>query len=65
MLMREMRMKPFRIKIDTNVLHANAWGCWAYIQLGSTGIFLGSHMPWGVRFVWNRRWPRIRAWRFS
>lgn len=58
-------MKPLRLHVKTNVLHAQAWGCWAYIQLGSVGVFLGSHMRRGVRFVWNRPLPRIRMARFT
>lgn len=44
--------RPFVIKTDC-VHHAQAFGCWGYVQLPSGfAIFLGSKMPFGFRVVW-------------
>lgn len=59
------RPRPFAFKADGNVLYAQAFGCWLYVQVGSLGLFFGSHCRRGLRFVWNRPVPKIRLCRFA
>ena len=57
-----MNPRPLRFQYDNNVLHAQAYGCWLYIQVYSYALFFGSHCPRGVRFVWKtwKHWfPRL------
>jgi hypothetical protein len=56
---------PFRLKLDTNILHAQAFGCWLYVQIGSWGLFCGSHCKRGLRIVWRTWRPRVRWERFQ
>lgn len=53
--------KFFGFKFDDNVLNAQAFGTWLYIQVGSYGLFFGSCMPFGLRAVWTRWLPGIRG----
>lgn len=59
------RPRPFAFKADGNVLHAQAFGCWLYVQIGSTGLFFGTHCRRGLRLVWTRRLPSLAFRRFA
>jgi len=58
-------MKPFEITIESGVEHAQAFGCWLYLQLGSIALKAGRKMPCGLRFVWRRALPRVAFVRFT
>jgi hypothetical protein len=53
------KARPFAFTFKDNVLHAQAFGCWGYIQIGEYGLFLGQCCPWGFRFVWDGWTPRV------
>lgn len=53
-------MNVFALKVDSNILHAQAFGTWLYLQFGEYGLFFGTGCPVGVRLVWAGLIPRIR-----
>lgn len=55
----QVEMRIFKITLDTNVLYAQAFGCWLYVQLGCWGLFCGRHMPWGIRVELHERRQRV------
>jgi len=44
-----MIAKPFWFRFDTNVLYAQAYGCWLFIHVGTWALFLGGLCPFGLR----------------
>ena len=54
-----------RFKFQRNVLHAQGFGHWLYIQLGSWAFRFGSHCNCGARLVWNRALPKLQWRRFK
>jgi hypothetical protein len=57
------------ITLKTGVYHAQAYGCWLYVQIGTLALFCGRRAKRGLRIVWKMRkyyWrPRVRLMRFN
>ena len=57
-------MKPFKITVQNDVDHAQAWGCWLYAQFGRFAIKAGRHMRSGLRITWINGKLRVSTHRF-
>lgn len=55
----DLRSEPWRAKLENNILHAQAFGTWLYLQVGEYGLFLGRKCRRGLRIAWNGRYPRF------
>ena len=55
-----MRAKPFWYEIRTNILYAQAFGCWLYIHIGTWALLAGLKCPFGLRIEFNEHRKSIR-----
>lgn len=53
------QVNPLYLRFRSNVLTAQAYGAWLYVQLGDYDALIGAGMPFGIRIVWRGLIPKI------